>query len=121
MSRRILLLLLLIATFIFHSAPLAITTAARNQIRPPKPSSSAQIPAPEEALGFRPGDDRKLASWSQVLTYFDRLDQASNRVKFEALGKSTMNVPFVMATISAPENLAPVSYTHLTLPTTPYV
>jgi len=107
MSRRLfLLLLLLIAAFVFQSAPLAITSAARNQTPAPRSASSAQIPAPEEVLGFRPGDDRKLASWSQVLTYFDKLDQASNRVKFEALGKSTMNVPFVMATISAPENLA---------------
>ncbi len=57
-------------------------------------------------LGFTPGDDRKLASWNQVLSYFDKLDQASDRVKFEALGKTTMDVPFVMATISAPENLA---------------
>jgi zinc carboxypeptidase len=64
------------------------------------------IPSPREILGFTPGDDRKLASWNQVLTYFDKLDQASDRVIFEALGKSTMDVPFVMATISAPENLA---------------
>ena len=69
-------------------------------------SETTHIPAPEEVLGFRPGDDRKLASWNQVLTYFDKLDQASDRVKFEALGKTTMDVPFVMATISAPENLA---------------
>jgi hypothetical protein len=64
------------------------------------------IPAPEEVLGFVPGDDRKLASWSQVLSYFEQLDKASDRVKFEVLGKSTMDRPFVMATISAPENLA---------------
>ncbi len=106
MSRRTLLLLLLIAAFVFQSAPLATTSAARNQTRAPRATSSAQIPTPEEVLGFRPGDDRKLASWNQVLTYFDKLDQASDRVKFEALGKSTMDVPFVMATISAPENLA---------------
>ena len=66
----------------------------------------ARIPAPEDVLGFVPGDDRKLASWSQLLSYFDQLDKASDRVKFEALGKSTMDRPFVMATISAPENLA---------------
>ena len=64
------------------------------------------VPSPLESLGFTPGDDRKLASWNQVLTYFDKLDRASDRVKFEALGKSTMDLPFVMATISAPENLA---------------
>ena len=63
------------------------------------------IPAPEDVLGFRPGDDRKLASWSQVVTYFQKLDAASDRVKFEEIGKSTMGRPFVYATISAPENL----------------
>ena len=68
-------------------------------------SAAATVPAPEAILGFRPGDDRKLASWNQVLTYFEKLDQASDRVKLQALGKSTMDAPFVLATISAPENL----------------
>ena len=72
----------------------------------PRVTVSKNIPAPEEMLGFRPGDDRKLASWSQVIEYFHKLDAASERVKFEELGKSTMRAPFVMATISAPENLA---------------
>jgi hypothetical protein len=69
----------------------------------------AGIPAPEEVLGFVPGDDRKLASWNQVLEYFAALAKASDRVNFETLGKSTMGNPFVMATISAPENLARLS------------
>jgi Zinc carboxypeptidase len=66
----------------------------------------ADIPSPEDVLGFVPGDDRKLASWNQVLEYFAALDRASDRVRFETLGNSTMGKPFVMATISAPENLA---------------
>src|SRR5215204_2377329 len=65
-----------------------------------------KIPAPAEVLGFTPGDDQKLASWSQVTDYFERLDRASDRVLFETLGNSTMGKPFVMATISAPANLA---------------
>jgi hypothetical protein len=69
-------------------------------------ATARAIPAPEEVLGFRPGDDRKLASWSQVVEYFRRLDEASDRVRFETLGKATMGAPFVMATISAPETLA---------------
>ncbi|MDQ2921005.1 MAG: M14 family metallopeptidase, partial [Acidobacteriota bacterium] len=73
---------------------------------PAQISAPAHIPAPEEVLGFVPGDDRKLASWNQVLEYFAALAKASDRVKFETLGKSTMGKPFVMATISAPENLA---------------
>ena len=69
-------------------------------------TANAHIPSPEEILGFVPGDDRKLASWDQVIRYFEALDKASDRVKFETLGQSTMGKPFVMATISAPENLA---------------
>ncbi|HEY6122730.1 MAG TPA: M14 metallopeptidase family protein [Pyrinomonadaceae bacterium] len=66
----------------------------------------ASIPTPADVLGFTPGDDRKLASWEQVLRYFEKLAQASDRVSFEELGKSTMDQSFVMVTISAPENLA---------------
>jgi hypothetical protein len=65
----------------------------------------ARVPAPEDVLGFRPGDDRKLAAWASVVEYFKRLDAASDRVQFAEIGKTTMGAPFVMATISAPENL----------------
>jgi hypothetical protein len=64
-----------------------------------------KIPAPKDVLGFTPGDDRKLASWAQVVEYFQKLDAASDRVKFEEIGKSTNGNPFVYATISAPANL----------------
>ncbi len=63
------------------------------------------IPTPKDVLGFTPGDDRKLASWNQVLDYFQKLDKASDRVKFEEIGKTTIGVPFVYATISSPANL----------------
>jgi len=66
----------------------------------------AAIPTPGEVLGFVPGDDRKLASWTKIVEYFERLDQSSDRVKFETLGQTSMNKPFVMATISSPANLA---------------
>src|SRR6266550_5142814 len=65
----------------------------------------SQMPGPEDVLGFRPGDDRKLASWQNVVTYFQKLDAASDRVQFTELGKTTMGAPFVMVTISSPQNL----------------
>src|SRR5207244_11852750 len=68
-------------------------------------AQSKTIPAPADVLGFTPGDDRKLASWAKVVEYFQKLAAASDRVKFEEIGKSTMGAPFVYATISAPENL----------------
>ncbi len=72
----------------------------------PRAAASSSAPAPEDVLGFRPGDDRKLASWAQTVEYFRRLDAASPRVRFEELGKTTLGAPFVLATISSPENLA---------------
>jgi hypothetical protein len=68
-------------------------------------AQSRNVPAPADVLGFTPGDDRKLASWAKVVEYFQKLAAASDRVKFEEIGKSTMGAPFVYATISSPENL----------------
>jgi hypothetical protein len=64
------------------------------------------VPAPRDVIGFTPGDDRKLASWAQIVDYFKRLEHASDRVRFEELGKTTLGRPFVLATISSPANLA---------------
>ena len=69
-------------------------------------TAQKKIPAPAEVLGFVPGEDRKLASWDQIVDYFQKLDAASDRVVFETLGNTTMGKPFVMATISSPANLA---------------
>lgn len=69
-------------------------------------TSQTKIPTPAEVLAFTPGEDRKLASWDQVVDYFQRLDSASDRVNFETLGTTSMGKPFVMATISTPANLA---------------
>src|SRR5689334_21293850 len=71
-----------------------------------QPAGAVDVPMPAAVLGFTPGDDRKLASWSQVVDYFGRLDRASDRVNFETLGQTTLGKPFVMATISSPANLA---------------
>ncbi len=56
------------------------------------------IPTPSDVLGFTPGDDRKLASWANVVECFQKLDAASARVKFEDVGKPTMGSRFVRAT-----------------------
>src|SRR6185503_307724 len=69
-------------------------------------TAQKKVPTPAEVFGFTPGDDRKLASWDQVVDYFKQLDGASDRVVFEPLGNTTMGKPFVVATISSPANLA---------------
>jgi hypothetical protein len=64
-----------------------------------------KIPAPKDVIGFTPGDDRKLASWAQVVEYFQKLDAASDRVTFKEIGKTTEDKPFTYAVISTPANL----------------
>jgi hypothetical protein len=63
------------------------------------------VPLPETALGFKIGEDRKLAKWDQFLVYFGELTKTSDRIKLDTLGKTTLGRPFVVATISSPENL----------------
>jgi hypothetical protein len=69
-------------------------------------SAAAAPPSPESVLGFRPGDDRKLADWSQIVDYFHRLDAASDRVKVEEVGRTTEDRPFLVAIITSEANMA---------------
>ena len=63
------------------------------------------IPPPDEVLGFKVGEDYKLANWTQILDYFDKLSSASPRVKVIDLERTTLDRKFIMAVISSPENL----------------
>jgi hypothetical protein len=73
---------------------------------------SAQAPAktaittPAQAFGFEPGTDRKLADWKELTAYYQKVASESNRVKYQELGKTMEGRPFVLLTVSSPENLA---------------
>jgi hypothetical protein len=64
----------------------------------------ADIPSPEDFLGFRVGTDKKLADMHQIFTYFLRLDQESGRILVQEVGKTTMGNPFIAAIITSQEN-----------------
>jgi hypothetical protein len=68
--------------------------------------AQSSVTSPEQAFGFKPGTDRKLADWTQLTAYFKNLSTQSDRVRYEELGKTTEGRPFVTVTISAPENIA---------------
>ena len=61
--------------------------------------------SPEQFLGFPIGSDQKLVSWQQVTDYFHQLEQHSDRVLVEKLGKTTQDKDFILVMISSPENL----------------
>src|SRR5689334_23879265 len=72
----------------------------------PLAAGLAQVPTPESVLGHKPGDDFYLASYDESLGYFQKLAQASNKIKLVRVGKTTQGRDWYIAVISAPDNLA---------------
>ena len=70
------------------------------------PMAQSAIQAPDTFFGIRIGADGELAHYPKIVEYLQYLSKTSARVKFEELGKTTMGNPYVLATISSPENLA---------------
>ena len=76
----------------------------------PRRAAPPVIPTPRSALGFEPGDDRKLVEWPVLVRYFEALAKASDRVEYRELGKTTLGAPFVALAISSPQNLRRLDY-----------
>lgn len=72
----------------------------------PVRAAAAQVPPPESFLGYEVGADRRLADWGEITAYLDQLARASDRVRLDTLGTTTLDRPFILLTISSPGNLA---------------
>lgn len=74
----------------------------------PAPERSVRLPPdpPEVHLGFRPGEDRRVADWNQVTTYLEILAGQSDRVRLDTIGRSTLDRPMILLTITDPANHA---------------
>src|SRR3972149_4726311 len=71
------------------------------------PAAAQQVvPTPESVLGFRPGDDFKLATYEESIEYFKRLDAASDHVQLMDVGRTSEGRSWYLAVISSPANLA---------------
>src|SRR5690349_14416878 len=68
-------------------------------------SAFAAVPTPESFFGHKIGADQTVLDWNKVVDYFQALAQASDRVRFEELGKTAEGRPFVVATIADAETL----------------
>ena len=78
------------------AASLSTTMACVDQI--------PQVPTPTDHFGFEMGTAGKLANWDALTAYYEALAHAGDRVAVDTLGLSTMGRPFVMLTITSPEN-----------------
>ena len=65
----------------------------------------AQIPHPRETFGHEVGADYKLADYDQMLEYYDKLAESTDRVQMVDIGKSVMGRPIKLFFISSEENM----------------
>ena len=63
-----------------------------------------KITTPKEQFGFNLGDDYQLANYRQLAEYWKRLDQESDRVILEDIGKTAEGRTMWMAIITSAEN-----------------
>ena len=64
------------------------------------------LPSPSEFAGFEIGSDGNLVRWDRIVEYFETAADRSDRVLVERLGATNNGNPFILATISAADNLA---------------
>ena len=82
-----------IASLLVVVALSAATTVGQNKVTTPK-----------EQLGFNFGDDYHLANYTQLVDYWKKLAQQSDRMKLVEIGKTAEGRTMVMAIITSPEN-----------------
>ncbi|MEO7963805.1 MAG: peptidase, partial [Gemmatimonadaceae bacterium] len=66
--------------------------------------AQGRITTPKEFFGFNIGDDYKLATYTQFADYWHKIDQESDRMQVQEIGKTAEGRPQLMAIITAPEN-----------------
>lgn len=66
----------------------------------------SRVPTPRDFFGFDLGEDRKLATWEQLSSYYARLAETSPRVTIDTVGTGTKGQPFVMLTVTSARNHA---------------
>ncbi len=62
-------------------------------------------PSPEAHFGFAMGTTGRLARWDGIVEYLHMLATRSDRIQIDTLGPTTLGNPFIVVTMSSPENL----------------
>ena len=66
--------------------------------------AQTRITSPAEQLGFAIGDDYQLANYTQLTEYWQKLDDESDRMTLEEIGRTAERRPQWMAIITSPDN-----------------
>jgi hypothetical protein len=67
-------------------------------------AQTATVTTPKQHFGFNIGDDYQLATYTQFVAYWQKLDKESERMKVVEIGKTAEGRPQLMAIITSPEN-----------------
>ncbi len=74
-------------------------------VAPTRAPAQTRLTTPREALGFNIGDDYHLATYTQLLAYWQQLARQSPRMELDTIGTTAEGRPQLMAIITSPENL----------------
>lgn len=69
-------------------------------------AQAQQAPSPADVLGYDPVATATLPSWAEIAGYFATLAEQSPRVVIDTIGRSTLDRPMIVVTISSEHNLA---------------
>ncbi|HSC26032.1 MAG TPA: M14 metallopeptidase family protein [Vicinamibacterales bacterium] len=67
-------------------------------------AAAQTVTAPKQHFGFNIGDDYQLATYTQLVEYWRKLDKESDRMTVVEIGKTAEGRPQLMAIITSPEN-----------------
>ena len=68
--------------------------------------TETKLQSPEDYFGFKPGADRMLFTYEQLISYLQKIDEQSDKIKLVDIGKSPMGRPMYIAFLSSAENIA---------------
>jgi len=68
-------------------------------------AAQGKTTSPKEQFGFNIGDDYQLVNYTQLVAYWKKLDQESDRMILRDIGKTAEGRTMIMAIITSPRNM----------------
>jgi hypothetical protein len=87
-----------------HALTLAAALFTIAATVPAAQTKAPVVTTPKQQFGFNIGDDYQLATYTQFVEYWKKLDRESDRMQVVEIGKSAEGRPQLMSIITAPEN-----------------
>jgi hypothetical protein len=82
-----------------------VSPASVTRAQAPQPSAvDSRVTTPKQEWGHNLGDDYFLANYQQLMAYWRKLDQQSDRMQVVEIGQTALKRPQLMAIITAPAN-----------------